>query len=715
MRPRTRIAHELPQRLRLVAPHLFRRRDLDVTALARHLEARPGIVAVRINAGARSLVVAYDGSEAVRDAMLQAIAGLSSTDLPRLPEVDEDHGRFGALLLTAAAAALSPFLPLPLRNTMGWLILSPTLAAGAVTLATRGLRVAVLDAVAIGATAARGEMAAALITQFLLHLGEHMEAATNRTSDDLLRHLLRPAPSRVWVERGGDLVQIEPADVACEDIVVVGPGDMVPVDGQVLSGTANVNEAAISGEFLPAAKEAGDRVLSGAVVEEGRLRVRAVAVGDNTTSARINRFLLESLSQRSTIQQTAERLANSRVKFTLGLGFLTWMLTRDASRLASVFLVDYSCALKLGTPVAIKSTMVRGARHGILIKGGHALERLAEADTIVFDKTGTLTAGHLAVTDVVSLAPKAWPERRLLALIASVEEHSTHPVADAVVSAARLRHLGHVSHDDVEFIVAHGLISEVEGGRVVVGSRHFLQEHEGIGFDRHQKTIDRLEAEGKNLLFAGVDGRLVGIVALRDRLRDEAMATLSALRAQGIRHLVILTGDRRLKAEALGEQLGVDEVFAEQPPERKAEIVRELQARGRKVVFVGDGVNDAPALIAADVGIAMPQGADLARATADIVLLEDRLDAVAEAHALSCNAMALIRSNFRIAVGVNSLLFLAASLGVTRPILTALLHNGTTIGVLLRGLAGASSGRERPAALPMTRPQPLVAEQPMET
>lgn len=683
------ILHELPCRMRVRAPHLFRRRDLDGAALAGQIEGLPGVTTVRVNRGARSLTVDYDGSEAARYAVLYRIAVLRPGDLPSLPPTDEDRGRFGQLLLTAMVAAASPLLPPPLRAAIGWLTIAPTLATGVATLATRGVRVAVLDAVAVGASAVKGDMTTALVTHFLLNLGEHLEASTNRTSDDLLRHLMKPAPSRVWVERGGDLIPIEAESVRYGEIVVVGPGDMVPVDGQVVSGIANVNEAAISGEFVPAAKEAGDRVLSGAVVEDGRLRVRAVAVGDDTTTARINRFLKESLSQRSTIQQTADRLANSRVKITLGLGVLTWLLTRDSSRLASVFLVDYSCALKLGTPVAIKATMYRGAHHGILIKGGHAIERLAEIDTIVFDKTGTLTHGRLDVTDVVSLAADDWPEERLLALIASVEEHSTHPVADAVVSAARRRRLGHISHDDVEFIVAHGLLTDVDGGHIAIGSRHFLEEHQGVGFGAHQDVLDRLEQDGKNLLFVGMNGRPLGVVALRDRLRDETMATLAELRRLGIRHQVILTGDRRNKAEALGEMLGIDEVFAEEPPERKAEIVKELQARGRKVAFVGDGVNDAPALIAADVGIAMPHGADLARATADIVLLEDRLDAVAEARALAGNTMGLIRSNFRIAVGVNSLLFLAASLGLVRPITTAFLHNGTTIAVLLRGLAGA--------------------------
>lgn len=684
------IVHELPRRLRLLAPRLFRRGDVDGTALGALIEAAPGVAAVRVNAAAHSLIVQYDGRPDHRRAILARLASLTESEIPRL-RAPEEGGRLPQLALTAAAFVLRPLLPPALGNALGWLAVAPVLAQGATSLLTRGLKVEVLDAVAIGASAVKGDMTTALATNFLLGLGEHLEASTNRSSDDLLRHLLKPVPSRVWVERAGGLVEAVAGDLRVDDVVVVGPGDMIPVDGQVLSGAANVNEAAISGEFVPAAKEAGDRVLSGAVVEEGRLRVRAVLVGDQTTSARITRFLTESLGRRSTIQQTAEKLANGRVKLTLGLGAATWLLTRDVTRMASVFLVDYSCALKLGTPVAIKSTMYKGAHRGILIKGGHAIEKLAEVDTVVFDKTGTLTHGRLDVTDTLSLDPVHWPEKRLLALIASIEEHSTHPVADAVVSAARENRLGHVSHEDVEFIVAHGLVSEAAGGRVAIGSRHFIEEHEGVSFTGCEDAISRLEEAGKNLLFVGFGGRLIGIVALRDRLRDEAAATLAALRRLGVTSLVMLTGDRRRKAVAMGEDLGLDEVFAEQPPERKAEIVKELQARGRKVAFVGDGVNDAPALIAADVGIAMPQGADLARATADIVLLEDRLDAVAEARELAGRTMELIRSNFRIAIGVNSVLFLAASLGLMRPIVTAFLHNGTTIAVLLRGLAGAKA------------------------
>ncbi len=701
------VVHELPCRLRVRAPHLFRRPDVDSVALAGLIEALPGVTSARVNPRACSVVVTYDGKTRVRRSVLRRLATLAWADLPRAAASDGD-GHLIRLAAIGLAAAAGPLLPPVVRSAVGWLTLAPALAAGATTLARRGVRVEVLDAVALGASAAKGDMTTALITYFLLNLGEHLEASTRRSSDDLLRQLLKPQPQRVWIEHGRELVEVGLDVVKRGDIVVVGPGEMIAVDGQVVSGAAQVNEAAISGEFVPAAREAGDRVLSGSVVEEGRLRIRAVAVGDDTTTARITRFLKESLNQRSAIQETTDRFADARVKLTLGLGGVIWLLTRDITRMASVFLVDYSCALKLGTPVAIKATMYQGAHRGILIKGGHALERLAECDTVVFDKTGTLTHGQLDVTDIVALARESWPERRLLALIASIEEHSIHPVADAVVSAARERRLGHVSHEEVEFIVAHGLISEVDGHRVVIGSRHFLEEHEGVACAGQADTVERLEAEGKNLLFVGLAGQLIGIVALRDRLRDEAATTLTALRRLGIGRLVIITGDRRAKALALGKALGVDEVFAEQPPEAKADIVTELQARGRKVAFVGDGVNDAPALIAADVGIAMPHGADLARATADIVLVEDRLDAVAEARDLAMRGMALIRSNFRIAVGVNSLLFLAASLGLSRPLLTAFLHNGTTIGVLLRGLAGV--GKALPARQAVAAPREAAAE-----
>jgi heavy metal translocating P-type ATPase len=386
-----------------------------------------------------------------------------------------------------------------------------------------------------------------------------------------------------------------------------------------------------------------------------------------------------------------------------------WMeaLTRDATRLESVFLVDYSCALKLGTPVAFKSAMHRAASHGVLMKGGAAIEHLAAVDTVVFDKTGTLTHAELAVTDVQVLGPDACTAEELLALVASVEEHASHPVARAVVDAARERDLQHITHGEVSYLVAHGMWAEVSGGRIVIGSRHYLEEHEGVSFAAHEALIRRLEDEGKTLLYVGSEHGPVGVIGLRDTLRGDAAATVARLRELGVERVILITGDRRPKAEALAASLGLDEVHAEMRPEEKAGVIARLQEAGRKVAFVGDGVNDGPALAQAEVGIALPRGADIARATADVLLLDDRLSGVAEAREVATRTMRLIRSNFNLAVGINTAILAGATLGWLSPVASALLHNGTTIGTLLRALAGAGLSAPRvPNAAATARPLP---------
>ena len=348
---------------------------------------------------------------------------------------------------------------------------------------------------------------------------------------------------------------------------------------------------------------------------------------------------------------------------------------------------DFSCALKLATPVAFKSAMYRAGKSGILFKGADVVERLAEVDTVVFDKTGTLTSGRLAVTDSVAF-DRAYTAQDLLDLAASVEEHYFHPLAQAVVEAARAGHSRHFDHKEVEFIAAHGVASLIDGRRIVVGSRHFVEEDEGIPVGRHRARIDRLYRAGKTLLYIGYDGRLLGVIALKDRLRDNAAATVARLRGLGVRRVLMLTGDHRGRAAELAARLGLDACHAELLPEDKAQIVRQLAAAGAKIAFVGDGINDAPALAGAHVGIAMQRGADIARLTSDIALLEDDIARVADAKALAGATMARIDGNFHLAMGANGAILAAAALGVLTPVAASILHNGSTIGILVNALRG---------------------------
>lgn len=680
------IAHELPRRLRLRSPDL-------TPALAEAVAVLPGVRAARLNAVAGSLVVEHDGRPETRATILRAVGapgplrGLPMQARPPVPCDDDEEPRLWPLALRLALIVALPALPYRLGTAAAWATIAPRLLTGAKSLVTEGITVEVLDALAVGIGAARGGFRTALFTDTLMSGGEYLEATTARRATALLQALLEPHPETVWVEREGELRPVPFREVVAGDTVIVGAGELVPVDGVVIEGLAQANEASVTGESLPVAKAPGAAMIAGSTVESGRLRIKAQRVGDETTTARIAAFIHESLTTRSEGERLAEENADRRVYTTLGIGLATLLLTRDVKRLASVFLIDYACPVKLTTPVAVRATMAKGARAGVLIKGGPCLEKLAQVDTVVFDKTGTLTHGAMTVTDVIALDPD-WEERRLLALAASIEEHSAHPVAKAVAAAAAREGLEHRPHGDVGTEIARGLFAEAEGATLRLGSRRYLEEA-GVSFAAHGRAIDRLAEEGKMVLFIGHGTRPIGLIGLRDALRPDARATVDRLRASGVGQIVMLSGDRRTRAEAMGTALGLDQVLAELQPEDKAAIVAAMKREGRRVVFVGDGINDAPALAAADVGIAMPLGADIARATADIILMDDRIALVADAREGAVRAMQIIDTNFKMAMAVNTGLFAAASAGWLAPAAASLMHNGSTIALLAHALARA--------------------------
>jgi len=697
MKNQVKLVHELPTRLRLKLRQLAYHQRLDKSYLEMELSRQVGIRSVRINLAACAIVLDYNGDATAKTAILTWCEQLSLANYPRLPphkKTTSPPDIFG-MLTAGLAAVMVPFLSLPLKKIVTLVTIMPTLTKATNALVTRGIKVDVLDGVAVGLAAWRGEFFTSVTTHSLLEVGHYLEARTEYQSDSLLRHLLHPLPSKAWIERDGAVIEVDCNDLVEGNVVVIGVGDMIPVDGKVIDGLADVNQASLTGESVPVRKEVGDKVMSGTVVENGRIKIVAMRVGDNTTTARISQFIEESLNKQSATQCLAESLADQRVLYTLALGGLVYALTRNWERVAAVFLVDYACAVKLGTPVAIKSSMYRGATHGILFRGGQSLENLQQADAIVFDKTGTLTTGLLKMTDVISFDEKHWSQQQLLALAASVEEHATHPVADAVVNSARQQHLAHIDHEDVEYVVAHGITTKVNDNQLAIGSLHFLAEHHAINFDAYQTLITRLEGEGKTLLYISLEGEPLGVIALQDHLREEVPSVLAKLRQQGVLRLILLTGDRKDKAVALAEQLHMDEVHYECPPEDKAKVVNALQQQGYKVAFVGDGVNDAPALISAHVGIAMPRGADLARATASVVLLDDHLSALLYAKEISDKTMQMITNHYHFSTTTNSIVAAGAAFGFLSPISTVLLHNGTTIGVLLNALSGVSLTQNR--------------------
>ena len=569
----------------------------------------------------------------------------------------------------------------------------PLLLEGSKELLKEGLTSKVLESAAVAISIYRKDYLAANSTNAMLELGEYIEETTVHKSDDLLKELSKPNVEEAWIEKkiNGKITEIlvKSKNIEIGDIVVVGIGNTIPVDGHIVEGTGSVNQVSMTGEAEPIIRYRGDRVISGTIVEEGRFRIWAENVGANTATQRIKHYIENSLNEKSSVQLKANKLANKLVPVTLGLATASYIFAKDFERVASILQADYSCALKLATPVAFKSTISKAGHNGIMIKGAKSIEALSNADTFVFDKTGTLTGGELEVICVESYDDK-WSEDELLNLTASTEEHYFHPVAEAVVKAAKQRGFVHMHHEEVEFIVAHGVKTEVKGKSVIIGSRHFLEDDEKIDFTEHKDKIENSLRDGRTLLYIAYNGKLLGTITLADELRHNSKEAISKLKKLGVKNIIMLTGDTKQKAEMIANELGINEVRAELLPQDKAKIVKELMNEGKKVAFVGDGINDAPALISAHVGISMSRGADIAKATADISLLKDDIMAVVEAKEYANKTMNLINNNFNATVGINSCILAGATFGIFSPIITAFLHNGTTIGLLFNSIKGVN-------------------------
>ncbi len=683
------IAHELPGRIRFKGPFLSHP-ALDRPFFEAYILAMEGVEDVRINHKASSIIIKYHGNSDTRDRILSSLAVPPKETISDQRYIDTriDADVSGIILSLAVLLAL-PILPMRLKAIISWLSVSPVILEGATALVTKGLKVEVLDATAVTLALVRRDYFTANAVHLLLRTGDYIHHTTETNSDRLIRSLLRPETGMAWVEEEGTERQIPISEILPGQLVAVGAGDLIPIDGRIEQGTALVNQASMTGEPVPVRKEVGDTAMSGTVVEEGRIKIKAVSVGRETTTARISRYIESSLKTKSVAQRESEKLADRLVPLTFALGGVMAVLTRDLERAAAVFMVDYSCAIKLSTPVCIKIAMYQAGKEGVLVKGGQAIEAMAGVDTIVFDKTGTVTSGQFEVTDCISLA-KDLDSDGLLALAASAEEHYSHPIADAVVRAAKEKSLAFYDHSEVDFIVAHGVATYVDEKRLLIGNEHFLKDDEGIDFSPVPEIKSRLAGEGKALLFVALDGRLIGVIALRDTIRPEARAVIGRLKELGVKRTVILTGDHHTRAKAIAESLGLDEFYSELLPEDKVAKIAEFQARGNKVAFVGDGINDAPAMMAADVGISMAQGSDIARATAEVVLLKEGLVGVALAREVSVKTMGLIRTNFGLAVGINSSILIGATIGWLSPLASAILHNTSTVGILLNALTGVS-------------------------
>ena len=577
------------------------------------------------------------------------------------------------------------FLPAPIRAAYTVWRSIAFVWKGVRCLLRRRLEVEVLDALSIGVSVLRGDFSTAGSVMFLLNLGSLLEEWTRKKSLDDLARSMALNVDKVWVRSQGTEVLLPLTKVQPGDEIVVRSGNMVPLDGTVIEGEAMVNQAALTGESMPVRKAKGATVYAGTVVEEGECVFLAKAAGGANRYDKIVAMIEESEKLKSSTENRALELADKLVPWCLAGTVVTYALTCNVTRAISILMVDFSCALKLSMPLAVLSAMRECGTAHITVKGGKYLEALAKADTIVFDKTGTLTRATPQVVDIIPFSNSEKDD--VLRLAACLEEHFPHSMANAVVRAAREQGLAHEEmHSEVEYIVAHGIASRVGGERVVIGSYHFVfeDEHCIVPADEQEK-FDQMPAEYSHLYMAA-SGQLVGVICIADPLRPEAASVLRQLHKLGIRNTVMMTGDSYRTAEAIARQVGVDQFFAEVLPEDKANFVQKAKAEGRTVVMIGDGINDSPALSAADIGIAIHSGAAIAREIADVTIKADSLEELVTLKTIANALQHRVSSNYRFVLSFNSTLIVLGALGILQPAASAMLHNLSTIGISLRSM-----------------------------
>ena len=657
--------------------------------LEAYLNHHDAIVHAAVYERTGDVVITYTGK---RTAAIAILAGykfdvaeydalVTSADSRRLNREYQDK----MFDLVAGRCLRKLFLPAPLDAAYTAFRSIRFLWKGVRCVLSRRLEVEVLDALSIGVSLLRGDFGTAGSVMFLLNLGSLLEEWTRKKSLDDLARSMALNVDKVWVRSQGTEVLVPLTKVRSGDEVVVRSGNMIPLDGTVLEGEAMVNQAALTGEAMPVRKAEGSTLYAGTVVEEGECVFIAKAEGGSNRYDKIVAMIEESEKLKSSTENRALVLADKLVPWCLGATVVTYLLTRNATRAISCLMVDFSCALKLSMPLAVLSAMRECGSYHITVKGGKYLEALSKADTIVFDKTGTLTRATPQVVEVVPFS--GCNEREVLQLAACLEEHFPHSMANAVVRAAKERGISHEEmHSEVEYIVAHGIASRVGGERVVIGSHHFVFEDEKCTIPTaEQQKFDALKTEYSHLYMAA-SGQLVGVICISDPLRPEAAAVLNGLRALGIRNTVMMTGDSERTAAAIAKQVGVDRFFAEVLPEDKANFVQQAKAEGHTVVMIGDGINDSPALSAADIGIAINSGAAIAREIADVTIKADSLEELVALKAIANSLQKRVHANYRFVLTFNSALIALGALGILQPASSAMLHNLSTIGISLKSM-----------------------------
>ena len=657
--------------------------------LEAYLNHNDAIVHAAVYERTGDVVITYTGR---RSAAIAVLAGykfdvpeydalVTSTDSRKLNREYQDK----MFDLVAGRCLRKLFLPAPLDAAYTAFRSIHFLWKGVRCVLSRRLEVEVLDALSIGVSLLRGDFGTAGSVMFLLNLGSLLEEWTRKKSLDDLARSMALNVDKVWVRSQGTEVLVPLTKVRSGDEVVVRSGNMIPLDGTVLEGEAMVNQAALTGEAMPVRKAEGSTLYAGTVVEEGECVFIAKAEGGSNRYDKIVAMIEESEKLKSSTENRALVLADKLVPWCLGATVVTYLLTRNATRAISCLMVDFSCALKLSMPLAVLSAMRECGSYHITVKGGKYLEALSKADTIVFDKTGTLTRATPQVVEVVPFS--GCNEREVLQLAACLEEHFPHSMANAVVRAAKERGISHEEmHSEVEYIVAHGIASRVGGERVVIGSHHFVFEDEKCTIPAaEQQKFDALKPAYSHLYMAA-SGQLVGVICISDPLRPEAAAVLNGLRALGIRNTVMMTGDSERTAAAIAKQVGVDRFFAEVLPEDKANFVQQAKAEGHTVVMIGDGINDSPALSAADIGIAINSGAAIAREIADVTIKADSLEELVALKAIANSLQKRVHANYRFVLTFNSALIALGALGILQPASSAMLHNLSTIGISLKSM-----------------------------
>ena len=571
-------------------------------------------------------------------------------------------------------------LPLPIRIALTIGRSVKYIGIGLKCLLQRKIEVPVLDATAITVSLITKDFSTASSIMFLLGIGELLEEWTHKKSVDDLARSMSLNVSKVWLKTPENQeILVESSKIEKGDRVVVHMGNVIPFDGEVLDGEAMVNQASLTGESVPVQRTVGNTVFAGTVVEEGEITIRVKEVEGNNRFDQIVTMIEESEKLKSELEGKAEHYADKLVPWTLGATGLTYLLTRNVTKAMSILMVDFCCALKLAMPISVLSAIREASLYNVTVKGGKFLEAVAEADTIVFDKTGTLTKAHPTVVDVVNFNDE-YSSDDMLRVAACLEEHFPHSMAKAVVDAASKKGLSHEEmHTKVEYIVAHGIATSINGKRTVIGSYHFVFEDEKCVVPEGKKPLFESLPLYYSHLYLAIEGKLSAVICIEDPLRDEAAAVVTSLKKAGISKVVMMTGDSERTASVIAKKVGVDEYYAEVLPEDKAAFVEKEKDKGRKVIMIGDGINDSPALSAANVGIAISDGAEIAREIADITVGSDDLYQIVTLKYISNALMKRIKSNYRKIVGFNSGLIALGVAGVLPPTTTALLHNGSTI------------------------------------